>query len=76
MASRSTRTSTQLKRFVSYIPQDDAFDEHLTIEENLEFAAAIRSPHLSSRDRSRRIEGKLVELGLNRAHAIPSSALR
>jgi energy-coupling factor transporter ATP-binding protein EcfA2 len=28
------------------------------------FAAAIRSPHLSSRDRSRRIEGKLVELGL------------
>ncbi len=54
-----------LKRFVSYIPQDDAFDEHLTIEENLEFAAAIRSPHLSSRDRSRRIEGKLVELGLS-----------
>ncbi len=54
-----------LKRFLSYIPQDDAFDEHLTIEENLEFAAAIRSPHLSSRDRSRRVEGKLVELGLS-----------
>ncbi|MGV3532841.1 MAG: ATP-binding cassette domain-containing protein, partial [Chthoniobacteraceae bacterium] len=53
-----------LKRFVSYIPQDDAFDDHLTIEENMEFAAAIRSPHLSRRDRSRRIEGKLVELGL------------
>ena len=28
------------------------------------FAAAIRSPHLSTRDRSRRIEGKLIELGL------------
>jgi ABC-type multidrug transport system ATPase subunit len=55
----------ELKRFISYIPQDDAFDEHLTIEENLEFAAAIRSPHLSSRDRTRRIEGKLVELGLS-----------
>jgi ABC-type multidrug transport system ATPase subunit len=54
-----------LKHLVSYIPQDDAFDEHLTIEENLEFAAAIRSPHLSSRDRSRRVEGKLVELGLS-----------
>ena len=25
---------------VTYIPQDDAFDEHLTIEENLDFAAA------------------------------------
>jgi ABC-type multidrug transport system ATPase subunit len=54
-----------LKHFVSYIPQDDAFDEHLTIEENLEFAAAIRSPHLSTRDRTRRVEGKLVELGLS-----------
>jgi ABC-type multidrug transport system ATPase subunit len=53
-----------LKKFVAYIPQDDAFDDHLTIEENLEFAAAIRSPHLSGRDRSRRIEGRLVELGL------------
>lgn len=54
----------ELKRFLAYIPQDDAFDDHLTIEENMEFAAAIRSPHLSKRDRSRRIEGKLVELGL------------
>lgn len=55
----------ELKRYVSYIPQDDAFDEHLTIAENLQFAAAIRSPHLSRRDRTRRLEGKLVELGLN-----------
>ena len=37
----------QLKRFVAYIPQDDAFDDHLTIEENLElrrgdsFAASL-----------------------------------
>jgi ABC-type multidrug transport system ATPase subunit len=54
-----------LKRFISYIPQDDAFDDHLTIEENMSFAAAIRSPHLSGRDRARRIEGKLTELGLS-----------
>jgi len=54
-----------LKRYVAYIPQYDAFDEHLTIEENLNFAAAIRSPHLSGRERSRRIDGKLAELGLN-----------
>jgi ABC transport system ATP-binding/permease protein len=53
-----------LKRYLTYIPQDDAFDEHLTIEENLDFAAAIRAPHLSNRDRGRRIEGKLIELGL------------
>ena len=54
-----------LKAFVSYIPQDDAFDEHLTIEENLNFAAAIRAPYLSNHDRARRIEGKLAELGLS-----------
>ena len=55
----------RLKQHVAYIPQDDAFDEHLTIAENLDFAAAIRSPHLSRRDRSRRIDTKLVELGLS-----------
>ena len=53
-----------LKGYVAYIPQDDAFDEHLTIGENLDFAAAIRSPHLSPHDRTRRIEAKLIELGL------------
>lgn len=66
-----------LKRFLSYIPQDDAFDDHLTIEENMEFAAAIRSPHLSRRDRSRRIEGKLVELGLiERRNSVVGSPVR
>ncbi len=54
-----------LKHFVSYIPQDDAFDDHLTIEENMSFAAAIRAPHLTGRDRARRIEGKLTDLGLS-----------
>lgn len=54
----------ELKKFIAYIPQDDAFDNHLTVEENLEMAAAIRSPHLSGKDRSRRIEGRLIELGL------------
>src|SRR6266513_2135245 len=53
-----------LKHYVSYMPQQDAFDEHLTIGENLSFAAAIRAPHLSRRDRSRRLDAKLVELGL------------
>ena len=53
-----------LKQYVSYMPQQDAFDEHLTIGENLQFAAAIRAPHLSRRDRTRRLDAKLVELGL------------
>jgi ABC-type multidrug transport system ATPase subunit len=54
-----------LREYVAYIPQDDAFDEHLTIWENLEYAAAIRSPHLSTKDRLRRIDSKLIELGLS-----------
>jgi len=67
----------QLKRYVSYIPQEDAFDEHLTISENLNFAAAIRSPHLSRRDRNRRLEGKLIELGLGeRRDAVVGSAVK
>ena len=67
----------QLKRYVSYVPQEDAFDEHLTIGENLQFAAAMRSPHLSRRDRGRRLEGKLIELGLGeRRDAVVGSALK
>ncbi len=54
-----------LRKYVTYIPQYDAFDEHLTIEENLEYAAAIRAPHLGRRERLRRIDSKLAELGLN-----------
>jgi len=54
-----------LLQYITYIPQYDAFDEQLTIEENLRFAAAIRAPHLSRRERQRRIDGKLAELGLN-----------
>jgi ABC-type multidrug transport system ATPase subunit len=66
-----------LKGYISYIPQEDAFDEHLTIGENLQFAAAIRSPHLSRRDRMRRLEAKLVELGLGeRRDAVVGSAVK
>src|SRR5213596_1013925 len=64
-----------LKQYVSYMPQQDAFDEHLTIGENLQFAAAIRAPHLSKRDRIRRLDAKLIELGLGeRRDAVVGSA--
>ncbi len=67
----------ELRGYISYIPQDDAFDEQLTIEENLTLAAALRSPHLSKRERSRRIDSKLIELGLNeRRNSIVGSAVK
>ena len=66
-----------LRGYIAYIPQDDAFDEQLTIEENLTLAAALRSPHLSPRERARRIDGKLIELGLNeRRNSIVGSAVK
>ena len=66
-----------LKRYISHVPQEDAFDEHLTIGENLQFAAAMRSPHLSRRDRMRRLEAKLLELGLGeRRDAVVGSAVK
>jgi ABC-type multidrug transport system ATPase subunit len=66
-----------LKAYVAYIPQEDAFDELLTIEENINFAAAIRSPHLSQRDRERRVDSKLVELGLSeRRESVVGSPLK
>src|ERR1700730_6408616 len=66
-----------LKHYISHIPQEDAFDEHLTIGENLQFAAAMRSPHLSRRDRMRRLEAKLLELGLGeRRDAVVGSAVK
>ena len=66
-----------LKHYISYMPQQDAFDEHLTIGENMQFAAAIRAPHLSQRDRVRRLDAKLIELGLNeRRDAVVGSADR
>ncbi|MGY8688438.1 MAG: ATP-binding cassette domain-containing protein, partial [Verrucomicrobiales bacterium] len=54
-----------LTPYISYVPQEDAFDEHLTIQENIDYAAAIRSPNLGRRERRRRVDAKLVELGLN-----------
>jgi ABC-type multidrug transport system ATPase subunit len=66
-----------LRSYVAYIPQDDAFDEQLTILENLNYAAAIRSPHLSLKDRMRRIDSKLIELGLSeRRDSIVGSSVK
>ena len=65
-----------LRGYIAYIPQDDAFDEQLTIEENLTLAATLRSPHLSGRERARRIDSKLIELGLNeRRNSLVGSAV-
>ncbi len=66
-----------LKAFIAHVPQDDSFDEHLTIAENLLFSAAMRSPHLTKRERERRVDSRLTELGLGeRRDSVVGSPLR
>ena len=54
-----------LTPYIAFIPHEDAFDPLLTVEENLDTAAAIRAPHLTRAERRRRVDAKLVELGLH-----------
>jgi ABC-type multidrug transport system ATPase subunit/ABC-type multidrug transport system permease subunit len=53
-----------LKPYIGYIPQEDAFDPLLKVQENLDFSVAVRCPHLKGEDRRKRVEAKLAELGL------------
>jgi ABC-type multidrug transport system ATPase subunit/ABC-type multidrug transport system permease subunit len=53
-----------LKPYIGYIPQEDAFDPLLKVQENLDFSVAVRCPHLKEEDRRKRVEAKLAELGL------------
>ncbi len=53
-----------LPPYIAYIPQEDAFDPLLKVQENLDCSVAIRCPHLRTEDRRRRVEAKLAELGL------------
>lgn len=53
-----------LTPYIAYIPQEDAFDPLLKVQENLDFSVAVRCPHLKSEDRRKRVDAKLAELGL------------
>ncbi|MEM8953598.1 MAG: ATP-binding cassette domain-containing protein [Verrucomicrobiota bacterium] len=54
-----------LTPYIAYIPHENAFDPLLTVEENIDFASALRAPHFAAAERKRRADAKLVELGLN-----------
>lgn len=56
---------TQLTPYIAYIPQEDAFDPLLKVQENLDFSVAVRVPHLPVEERRKRVDAKLSELGLN-----------
>ncbi|MGI9242173.1 MAG: ABC transporter permease, partial [Verrucomicrobiales bacterium] len=54
-----------IRPYISYIPHEDAFDPLLTVQENIDFAAAIRCPHLTYAERKKRADIRLDELGLS-----------
>ncbi|MEO0415430.1 MAG: ABC transporter ATP-binding protein, partial [Verrucomicrobiota bacterium] len=54
-----------LTPYIAFVPQDETFDSLLTVEENMDTAAAIRAPHFTTEERRRRADARLVELGLN-----------
>lgn len=53
-----------LTPYIAYIPQEDAFDPLLKVQENLDFSVAVRCPHLKTEERRKRVDAKLAELGL------------
>ena len=53
-----------LQPYIAYIPQEDAFDPLLRVQENLNYSVALRCPHLKVEDRRKRVDAKLAELGL------------
>ncbi|WP_217698985.1 ATP-binding cassette domain-containing protein [Prosthecobacter debontii] len=55
---------TNLTPYIAYIPQEDAFDPLLKVQENLDFSVAVRCPHLKTEERKKRVDAKLAELGL------------
>ena len=40
--------------YISFIPHEDAFDPLLTVQENIDYASALRAPHFASSERKRR----------------------
>lgn len=56
----------RLAPLISFMPQEDALTEQLTVYEHLVHAAAIRRPHLSIESIEKRVNFLIGELGLER----------
>jgi ABC transport system ATP-binding/permease protein len=54
----------KIKRYISYVPQDDALFENLTVYENLYFNAKLRFPKLNEKSIAGKVESVLKETGL------------
>ncbi|MBU4486367.1 MAG: ATP-binding cassette domain-containing protein [Candidatus Delongbacteria bacterium] len=54
----------KIKRFISFVPQDDVLFENLTVYENLYFNAKLRFPKLNEKSINERVKSVIKEIGL------------
>lgn len=54
----------RLAPFITFMPQEEALNPHLTVREHLMHACTIRRPHLASPEHARRVNSILAELAL------------
>ncbi|MBN2789088.1 MAG: ATP-binding cassette domain-containing protein [Candidatus Delongbacteria bacterium] len=54
----------KIKRFISYVPQDDVIFENLTVFENFYYNAKLRFPKLSEKNLSEKVDSVIKEIGL------------
>ncbi|MFC4993326.1 ATP-binding cassette domain-containing protein [Rubritalea tangerina] len=54
----------RLAPFITFMPQEEALNPHLTVREHLMHACTVRRPHLASPEHSRRVDSILAELAL------------
>lgn len=59
--------SKALKRLVAYVEQDDTISENLTVRETLLFAARLRLPKASFKEKSARVDQQIALLRLEKA---------
>lgn len=55
---------SRLAPFITFMPQEEALNPHLTVREHLMHACAIRRPHLANQEHTRRVNSILAELAL------------
>ncbi|MCK4979131.1 MAG: ATP-binding cassette domain-containing protein, partial [Candidatus Delongbacteria bacterium] len=54
----------KIKRFISYVPQDDVIFENLTVFENFYYNAKLRYPKLSKNNLTEKVDSVIKEIGL------------
>lgn len=64
--SHKSRSEKDSRTRIPYVVQDDILIPCLTVEETLEYAAKLRLPLATHRERSERVQKLMVDLGLER----------